>query len=236
LCGIGVVWQWPRIDALAGVIASRLGKPATIEARLAQYGDSVQVRLNPLFQQTGITYPPRRLTLIGLKREKQLELWAGNAIGPLRHIKTYPIKAASGDLGPKLREGDKQVPEGIYALESLNPNSRYHLALRVNYPNAFDRARAREENRANLGGDIMIHGKAVSVGCLAMGDEAAEELFVLATKTGEKNVCILLCPYDLRLQKTASPETATASHPSPVPAWTSGLYQDLSKALTVYPR
>jgi hypothetical protein len=227
VCGVVAVWQWPRIDALVGVIVSRVGKTATVETRLAQYDAGVHARLAPFFQQTDVAYPPRRLTLIGLKQEKQLELWAGNDTGPMRYIKTYPVKAASGVSGPKLREGDKQVPEGIYTLESLNPNSRYHLALRVNYPNEFDRARALEEKRNNLGGDIMIHGKSVSVGCLAMGDAAAEELFILAARVDTENVRILLCPADFRVKKSILP-------PPEAPGWVAGLYQDLGKALSEY--
>ena len=87
-----------------------------------------------------------------------------------------PILAASGVSGPK-REGDKQVPEGFYRIELLNPNSRYHLSLRVNYPNADDLERARQDGRAlsTLGGDIMIHGGSASIGCLALGDPAVGE-------------------------------------------------------------
>ena len=69
----------------------------------------------------------------------------------------YPILAASGVLGPKLREGDKQVPEGIYGAEALNPNSKFHLSIRLNYPNTFDRRMAQSDGRTQLGGDIMIH-------------------------------------------------------------------------------
>jgi hypothetical protein len=218
-----VAWQWPRVDAAAGVVTARLAKHASVQQRLDQYGAAVRSRMEPLFKTAGVAYPAARLTFVGLKEEKRLELWATNPGGPPRLVKTYPVKAASGVAGPKLREGDRQVPEGIYAIESLNPNSRYHLSLRVNYPNAFDRARAREENRANPGGDIMIHGKAVSVGCLAMGDEAAEELFVLAALTGIKNIEVLLCPRDLR--------TRAYSPPGDAPAWTAVIYQDLQNAL-----
>src|SRR5204863_8498878 len=63
------------------------------------------------------------------------------------------------------------ISEGIYPIESLNPNSRFHLSLRIGYPNAFDRAQAAKEKRTNLGGDIMIHGNSVSIGCLAMGED-----------------------------------------------------------------
>src|SRR5690606_4961 len=100
--------------------------------------------------------------------------------GVLRFVRALPVLAASGRVGPKLQYGDYQVPEGFYRIEALNPNSRFHLALRVNYPNAFDRAEAAREGRTHLGGDIMIHGSNASVGCLAMGDVVSEDLFVLA--------------------------------------------------------
>ena len=220
------VWQWPRIDAAAGVVKSRASTPSTIDQRVLQYGDAVRARLAPLYAQASVTYPPARLTFIGLKEEKLLEVWAGNANGPMKLIKTYPVKAASGVAGPKLREGDRQVPEGVYKIESLNPNSRYHLSLRVNYPNAHDLARAREDGRSRLGGDIMIHGKALSIGCLAMGDEAAEDLFVTAALTGLSNITVLLCPVDLRNRNFTPPATA--------PAWTTQLYSALRTALAPY--
>ena len=74
----------------------------------------------------------------------------------------------------------RQVPDGLYRIDSLNPNSLYHLALHVDYPSADDRARAAQDGRRELGGAIMIHGGAGSDRCLAMGDEAAEDLFVRA--------------------------------------------------------
>ena len=142
----------------------------------------------------------------------------------MRRVKTYPVLAASGDVGPKLREGDRQVPEGLYAIESLNPMSRFHLALRVAYPNAFDRARAAEDGRTELGSDIMVHGSDVSVGCLAMGDEAAEELFVVAALAGVENVTILIAPCDLRAKQDRVP-------PAGAPAWTRSLWGSIEKAL-----
>src|SRR5690606_33287906 len=113
--------------------------------------------------------------------------WVPDAHGAWVAVHQYPVLAASGQAGPKLREGDRQVPEGFYAIESLHPNSRFHLALRVNYPNQSDRQRAAEDGRTNLGGDIMIHGSNASVGCLAMGDPAAEDLFVLVADVGIQN-------------------------------------------------
>ena len=115
-------------------------------------------------------------------------------------IKSYPILAASGGPGPKTREGDNQVPEGLYHVESLNPNSAFHLALRLDYPNDDDRRVAKEEGRdvSTLGGDIMIHGKSASIGCLAMGDEAVEEIFTLAADAGVQHLEVFIAPFDLR--------------------------------------
>jgi murein L,D-transpeptidase YafK len=173
-------------------------KRLTVADRLQQYGPHARARWQPFFSAKGMSYPPTRVTLAAFKREKLLRVYAAGANGPLRFVRSYPILAASGVIGPKLREGDKQVPEGIYPVETLNPNSRFHLALRVGYPNEFDREQARLDARTNLGGDIMIHGSDVSVGCLAIGNEAAEDLFVLAADAGVGNVTVIISPYDFR--------------------------------------
>jgi murein L,D-transpeptidase YafK len=141
----------------------------------------------------GLAYPPRRLTLVGLKAERLLEVW-GEDGAAWRQLRTYRILAASGGPGPKRREGDLQVPEGLYRLTNFNPNSSYHLSVRVDYPNTDDRAAARLENRRDLGGDIYIHGRTVSIGCLAIGDEAIEELYVLLADVGLAHSRALLAP------------------------------------------
>lgn len=192
----------------------------SVADRVAQFGHAVRVRLLPAFDGVGVAYPPGRVTFVGLKAERVLQVWVSSADGPWKHIKDYPILGMSGTMGPKLREGDRQVPEGVYRLESLNPNSLYHLALRVNYPNAEDRRRGREDRRAALGNDIMIHGKTCSVGCLAMGDEAAEDLFVLAAEAGTSNVAIILSPVDLRTKPSPLPSPSD-------PEWTSALYESI---------
>lgn len=130
---------------------------------------------------------------MGLKEERRLEVWA--PAGPAwKRLRAYPVLAASGTAGPKLREGDLQVPEGVYRLTAFNPNSSYHLSVRVDYPNADDRAVARAENRTRLGGDIYIHGKAVSIGCLAIGDPSIEELYVLLADVGLARTTVILSP------------------------------------------
>ena len=133
------------------------------------------------------------MILLGLKAERELRLLASDG-GALKPVATFPILAASGTLGPKRREGDRQVPEGEYRAECLNPNSLYHLAIRVSYPNDDDRRAAEADGRTQLGGDIMIHGKSASIGCLAVGDAAIEELFILAARVGTENVEVVIAP------------------------------------------
>jgi hypothetical protein len=200
----------------------------TVADRLHAYGDRVDARLAPRFAAAGVAYPPKSITLLALKEEQRMELYAHPVGAPPVLIHRYPILAASGGPGPKLREGDRQVPEGLYEVESLNPNSRYHLSLRLNYPNAFDRARAREDQRDQLGGDIMIHGSDVSIGCLAMGDQAAEDLFVLTARVGISKVRVILAPCDMREKK------GPPSGPG-CPAWVPSLYDQIKERMMVLP-
>lgn len=143
---------------------------------------------------------PNQLLIVANKEKKNVIVYGKMfADKKYEHIADYPFMRMSGKLGPKLREGDRQTPEGIYEMESLNPNSRLHLSLRINYPNEFDKQKAKLDKRDlnKLGGDIMIHGRASTIGCIPIGDVAIEELFVMAAKAGVGNVDILILPYDL---------------------------------------
>ena len=192
----------------------------TVDERLQQYGEAVADRLKDHFINADVSYPPNEVAYVAFKDTGQLEVYARSSnIEHWRFIKTYPILKASGGLGPKLREGDRQVPEGIYRSEFLNPNSRYHLSIRVNYPNEFDREMARLDDRNQLGGDIMIHGSSVSIGCLAMGNLAAEDLFVLAASTEASTATIVISPTDFRINP--------GLEASDSPVWLSKLYADL---------
>jgi murein L,D-transpeptidase YafK len=164
----------------------------------------------------------RDLTAVGLyfgdpvfirafKEEKQLELFVRNrASGKFELFRTYPIAAASGVLGPKLVEGDSQVPEGFYHVPpaAMNPTSRYHLAFNIGYPNEFDRAHQR------TGSAIMVHGNDVSIGCLAMTDAKIEEIYTLcdaAHHGGQAYFRVHLFPFRMtaaRLEKA----TGTPNH------------------------
>jgi murein L,D-transpeptidase YafK len=109
------------------------------------------------------------------KASAELELWVDNG-NIFELFKVNPICNFSGDLGPKLKEGDHQSPEGFYAVSNrqMNPNSSYHLSFNLGFPNRYDRSHNR------TGSYLMVHGNCVSIGCYAMTDEGIEEIYVLA--------------------------------------------------------
>ena len=125
-------------------------------------------------RRLGLAYPLRQVHLRAFKAERTLELWAADRPGPLTLVRRYPVAALSGGPGPKRREGDGQVPEGVYRIDRFNPKSRFHLSLGLDYPNASDRLRG---DPKRPGGDIFIHGNAVSIGCLAMTDPLIDEIY-----------------------------------------------------------
>jgi len=110
------------------------------------------------------------------KKESELEVWKRGSDGKYAHFKTYPICRWSGQLGPKTKEGDRQVPEGFYTVTpaQMNPNSAFYLSFDTGYPNAYDRQFGR------TGGDIMVHGSCSSRGCFAMTDQNIAEIYAIA--------------------------------------------------------
>jgi len=113
------------------------------------------------------------------KEEAEAEVWKQDRNGDFALLKTYPICRWSGDLGPKVKEGDRQAPEGFYTITpgQMNPNSNYYLAFNMGYPNAYDRALGR------TGSELMIHGDCSSRGCYAMTDEQIVEIYALARES-----------------------------------------------------
>jgi len=226
----GLGWtQRSRLRAALAPLVLRLRGRRTLEDALADHGPEARPRLRRAFRDAGVSYPPPRVVLIGLKSERQLEVWAESKGDRPRHISTLPIRAASGGAGPKLREGDRQVPEGLYPITYLNPNSRYLLSLRIGYPSAEDRALAASDGRTDLGGDIMIHGAGGSIGCLALDDSAAEDLFVLAADVGIDRVKVILAPHDMRRRAVPLP-------PAGAPPWTAHRYRDIHRAMARFDR
>ncbi len=214
--------------AIASYAWIKLRGGYSIDDRIGMHATDVEGRLKHKFEAAGVSYPPAELAYIAFKDKAQLEVYARDRLSEdWRHVSTYPVLGMSGVAGPKLREGDRQVPEGIYRAEFLNPNSRFHLSIRLNYPNDFDLAQAQVDGRTRLGTDIMIHGTAASIGCLAIGNKAAEDLFILAALTGKENVEILIAPTDFRRQ----PAYSTGGEVR----WLSSLYRDLQTSLKRFP-
>lgn len=164
--------------------------------------------------------------LLVFKRERILQAYLGtNPAGE------YPLTAFSGGPGPKLCEGDRQIPEGIYRIVLLNPASRFHLSLKLDYPNDFDRLHAAAEGRTSPGSDICIHGGASSVGCIAVGDRAIEEIYGLVARCGKEHVRVILAPYDMRGGRDSGLERNACGK-----VWYADLCARIEEALRAYPR
>jgi murein L,D-transpeptidase YafK len=130
------------------------------------------------------------------KEESELEIWKVKDDGRFYHFKTYPICAWSGTLGPKVKVGDKQAPEGFYTVTpgQMNPNSQFHLAFNLGFPNAYDKANGR------TGDALMVHGDCKSAGCFAMTDALIEEIYILAREAfqgGQRQFHVHAFPFRL---------------------------------------
>lgn len=186
----------------------------------ASWQSKAQQRIRLRFKLAGAAWPPVKIAFLAVKQGRRLELWA-SAHEKWLLIHSYPIMGASGTAGPKLRQGDKQVPEGSYKILWLNPKSRYHLSMKLDYPNTEDSRHAREEGRNNPGGDIFIHGKDVSIGCIAIGDPAIEELYILVQRIGVEKANVYIAPTDPRQRPLRAPPQAAA--------WLNSRYQQLNE-------
>jgi murein L,D-transpeptidase YafK len=155
--------------------------------------------LQKLLKEKGIEAKNFEIHLRSFKSEKQLEIWCRNK-GEVKFVlvKTMDICASSGGLGPKRKEGDGQVPEGFYEVNWFNPMSDYHLGLKINYPNQSDRIKA---TGSRPGGDIMIHGNCVTIGCIPLQDDPIEELYVLCVESKNKKNDVGVSIYPCRLTK-----------------------------------
>lgn len=157
-------------------------------ARTALFGpadlDEVRARVIPILKtelaERGLVFGQPVLVRI-FKESRELEIWIRNG-ETFSLFKTYDICAYSGGLGPKLKEGDKQSPEGFYTVapEQMNPQSRYHLSFNLGFPNAYDSAHGR------TGSFLMVHGNCLSIGCYAITDAGIEEVYLMAEAAFER--------------------------------------------------
>ena len=136
------------------------------------------------------------------KKEAELEIWKKKSSGEYALLKTYPMCRWSGQLGPKKREGDMQVPEGFYTIApgQMNPTSHYYLSFNVGYPNAYDRAYGR------TGGNVMVHGVCSSAGCFSMTDEQVADIYAIARESfagGQREIQLQSYPFHMTAQNLA---------------------------------
>lgn len=166
----------------------------TVRDAYAQKQQTVDAAL----KAKGLERANLELFLRAFKQEEKLQVWARSrtAKGQWKLVKSYDFCMLSGDLGPKRRQGDGQVPEGFYYIDRYNPASSYLLSLGLNYPNAADRKRG---EAGNLGGDIFIHGSCVSVGCIPITDPLVQELYILALEAhdqGQQHIPVHVFPFN----------------------------------------
>lgn len=171
-----------------------LGSAGFAKDRVSEVRSRRTDDLKAMLEKVGVSYPPDEVYLRLFKEDRQLELWVGQAGKPLVLLSTYPVCAASGELGPKRMEGDLQVPEGFYEVSQFHSTSNYHLALKVSYPNASDRVRS---DAQHPGGLIYLHGGCASIGCIAIENEPVEEVYLLALDAKVRTIPFHIFPFRL---------------------------------------
>jgi len=176
---------------------SKNNSGSRVEIARSEYENS----LRKLLTKKGIDYEQCQIYLRAFKFEEKLEVWAKNGSdATFKLIKSYDFCTNSGGLGPKRREGDRQIPEGIYRIDRFNPQSRFYLSLGLNYPNKSDVYFA---DKARPGSDIFIHGNCVSIGCIAITDEKIKELYTLASQAqsnGQATIRVDIFPVRFNLE------------------------------------
>ena len=187
------------LAAAAGALAA--GCEDALEADSGRSLRPIPNETLALMDKIGTT-PSAPVLIRTYKQEAELEIWKMKCDGQYALLKTYPMCRWSGQLGPKMREGDHQVPEGFYTIApgQMNPNSHYYLSFNVGYPNAYDRALGR------TGGDIMVHGVCSSAGCFSMTDAQIGEIYAIAREAfngGERAIQMQSFPFHMTAENLA---------------------------------
>lgn len=175
--------------------------------RVAKARRSHGAQVARLFEKVQVRYPAAELYLRAFKAEREIEVWASDRGRPMALVKTFPVCAASGELGPKREEGDLQVPEGFYRVSSFNPGSAYHLSFQIDYPNASDRLLG---TKGRLGGQIYVHGSCASVGCLSIEDDPIEELYLMVADAAAQGATVPVHVFPTRMDDQGRQRLASA--------------------------
>lgn len=172
------------------------------------------------FSSKGLELSSSKLFIRAFKEEAELEIWAKSSLHEKYVlIKTYEICAASGEPGPKRKQGDGQVPEGFYEIDRFNPSSNFYLSLGLNYPNASDKLLG---NKGNLGGDIFIHGNCVTIGCMPLTDDKIKEVYLMAVEAksnGQTKIPVHVFPFRMDEPNMKAYEKKYKDDPAMVSFW-----------------
>jgi murein L,D-transpeptidase YafK len=157
-----------------------------------------QINIEKKLNSFGMQLSTVQVLFVAFKDISRLDLYCRNHRDEeFRLIHSYPVCATSGDLGPKRKEGDGQVPEGFYFINRFNPLSNFYLSLGLNYPNASDKLKS---THPRLGGDIFIHGSCVTIGCLPMSDDLIKEIYLYAIHArhnGQERIPVYIFPFEM---------------------------------------
>jgi murein L,D-transpeptidase YafK len=193
-------WAWnPAVAvlALAGITLASCQDSGISQRSLAPVPPETLAKM----EQIG-TNKEAPMLIRAYKKEAEFEVWKMNGEGKYVHLKTFPMCRWSGQLGPKTREGDRQVPEGFYSITpaQMNPNSAYYLSFNVGYPNQLDRA------LGHSGGTIMVHGACSSAGCFSMTDAQIAEIYAIARSAfngGQRAIQMQSYPFRMTAENLA---------------------------------
>lgn len=171
-------------------------------------------------KKAGIDVTKMNIFLRAFKKEEVLELWAKNKSDEtFKLIRSFPICASSGTLGPKRFEGDYQVPEGFYTINCFNPYSNFYLSLGVSYPNDSDRKLGK---KGKLGGSIFIHGSCCTIGCIPITDDMIKELYIYAVEAknnGQTSIPVHIFPFRMNVDDWTLIEKKLPEHVNTIDFW-----------------
>jgi murein L,D-transpeptidase YafK len=188
--------------------------------------------LKDRFAQQHLNYNGFHLFIRAFKKEQLLEVWVKEKDKQTYSLfTTYRFCSTSGSLGPKRKEGDYQIPEGVYHINHFNPLSNFHLSLGVSYPNSSDRVLS---DHKSPGGAIYVHGNCVTIGCIPITDDKIKEVYVLAVEArnnGQQKIPIHIFPSKLDDAGLMSLKTSFASSPELIKFWENlkPVYQDFEE-------
>ena len=237
--GVAAVSQRHLLELAAARAADALSKQDRVVVARRKRGAIVKAAV----EAAGVAWPPKEVFVRATKYADNgtdngvVEVWVGDGSGPLTRAMAHPICALSGRIGPKREEGDLQIPEGFYSISALNPQSSYHLSLRVDYPNASDRVRSRRQKPdVRLGGDIMVHGSCVTIGCLPIEDEPIEEVYLLVAEAFGKKRPVPIHIFPRPMTDAALTTLLAGADRQPDPTGTTALWHELHAGWQAFER